>query len=328
MLEAEPTRAAWHRAAATAGRDEAVALGLDAVATTPGAAGRSHPRSQPTSARAAQRLTPQDRRAPAPRCRVGGGARAARRRGAAPGRGRIAGARSSRPGPGRVGAGDERPGPAGRAGPDGSLIDGAASVAEAGDAELALRLLWAAATSGFWADRENELSDEIVALAERLPVRRGRPVAVGRARVRGPGRPRRGRRRSGVAADARSVRAGLDVAGERGCRHGGGIRPRGGVRRSLGDRPAEPGAARRAGAGAGAARSGRRSMSAAGTSPCPTRRRPGASRRRRVSRSGVGALPSRCRSSRGCAGRRTLPRSSPPLPSGSASSSARGRCCR
>ena len=62
------------------------------------------------------------------------------------------------------------PGPPGEPARMRSLIDGAASVAEAGDAELALRLLWAAATSGFWADRENELSDEIVALAERLPV--------------------------------------------------------------------------------------------------------------------------------------------------------------
>jgi DNA-binding CsgD family transcriptional regulator len=40
----------------------------------------------------------------------------------------------------------------------------------AGDPALALKLFWAAATSGFWADRENELSDEIVALAEGLPV--------------------------------------------------------------------------------------------------------------------------------------------------------------
>ena len=56
-----------------------------------------------------------------------------------------------------------------------SLVDNAARVAGAGDANLALRLLWAAATSGFWADRENELSDEIVGLAERLAVREDDP---------------------------------------------------------------------------------------------------------------------------------------------------------
>jgi DNA-binding CsgD family transcriptional regulator len=40
----------------------------------------------------------------------------------------------------------------------------------AGDPVLALKLFWAAATSGFWADRENEMSERIVALAEELPV--------------------------------------------------------------------------------------------------------------------------------------------------------------
>jgi ATP/maltotriose-dependent transcriptional regulator MalT len=39
-----------------------------------------------------------------------------------------------------------------------------------GDHALSLKLLWAAATSGFWADRENELSDQLVAVAEALPV--------------------------------------------------------------------------------------------------------------------------------------------------------------
>jgi DNA-binding CsgD family transcriptional regulator/tetratricopeptide (TPR) repeat protein len=51
-----------------------------------------------------------------------------------------------------------------------SLVETATQVGAAGDPALALRLLWAAATSGFWADRENELSEHIVALAEGLPV--------------------------------------------------------------------------------------------------------------------------------------------------------------
>jgi DNA-binding CsgD family transcriptional regulator len=54
-------------------------------------------------------------------------------------------------------------------------IDRATAVADAGDPELALKLLWAAATSGFWADRANDLSRDIVALAERLPVREDHP---------------------------------------------------------------------------------------------------------------------------------------------------------
>ena len=40
----------------------------------------------------------------------------------------------------------------------------------AGDTGLALKLLYAAATSGFWADRENELSKQIVHLVESLAV--------------------------------------------------------------------------------------------------------------------------------------------------------------
>src|SRR4051812_48528427 len=48
----------------------------------------------------------------------------------------------------------------------------------AGDTHLALKLLLAAAMSGFWADRENALSDEIVAIAERLPVDKADPLRI------------------------------------------------------------------------------------------------------------------------------------------------------
>ncbi len=56
-----------------------------------------------------------------------------------------------------------------------ALLDTAARVLNAGDPDLALKLLWAAAVSGFWADRENELSEEIVALAEQMPVSETHP---------------------------------------------------------------------------------------------------------------------------------------------------------
>lgn len=62
------------------------------------------------------------------------------------------------------------PGPPGEPGRMRALLEAASRVADAGDVDLALRLLWAAATSGFWADRENDLSQEIVAAAERMSV--------------------------------------------------------------------------------------------------------------------------------------------------------------
>ena len=62
------------------------------------------------------------------------------------------------------------PAPPGEPGRMRSLLETASRVADAGDADLALRLLYAAAVSGFWADRENELSEEIVELAEGMPV--------------------------------------------------------------------------------------------------------------------------------------------------------------
>ena len=171
MLEDEPVRAAWHRAAATAGRDEAVALELDAVADDARRRGAlasavaAHERAAQLGgdpARTAGRLL----RAAESAVELGRLDVVARLldevESPALGpidRGRVAWVRAV-----------SDPGPPGEPARMRSLIDGAASVAEAGDADLALRLLWAAATSGFWADRENELSDEIVALAERLPV--------------------------------------------------------------------------------------------------------------------------------------------------------------
>ena len=48
-----------------------------------------------------------------------------------------------------------------------TLLATAASVLSQGDADLALKLLWIAAVSGFWADRENE-SAAAVRLAEQM----------------------------------------------------------------------------------------------------------------------------------------------------------------
>jgi hypothetical protein len=67
------------------------------------------------------------------------------------------------------------PGPPGEPGRMRALLDTASSVSDAEDPDLALKLLWVAAMSGFWADRENELSEELVALAERLPVSQNHP---------------------------------------------------------------------------------------------------------------------------------------------------------
>lgn len=67
------------------------------------------------------------------------------------------------------------PGPPGDPARMRSLMEIGARMSAAGDSAIALKLLWAAATSGFWADRENELSEQIVALAEALPVNEGDP---------------------------------------------------------------------------------------------------------------------------------------------------------
>ena len=51
-----------------------------------------------------------------------------------------------------------------------SLIKTADQMSSAGEADLALKLLWAAASSGFWAGRGQETWSDIVAAAERVPV--------------------------------------------------------------------------------------------------------------------------------------------------------------
>jgi DNA-binding CsgD family transcriptional regulator len=62
------------------------------------------------------------------------------------------------------------PGPPGEPARMRSLMEIGSRMSAAGDHALALKLLWAAATSGFWADRENELSEQILAVADALPV--------------------------------------------------------------------------------------------------------------------------------------------------------------
>ncbi len=62
------------------------------------------------------------------------------------------------------------PGPPGEPSRMRSLLEVSSRMSAAGDTGLALKLLYTAATSGFWADRENELSEQIVHLAESLTV--------------------------------------------------------------------------------------------------------------------------------------------------------------
>lgn len=56
-----------------------------------------------------------------------------------------------------------------------SLVEIADRVSEAGDVDLALRLLWAAANSGFWAGRDDVTSTLVVESAERVAVERNDP---------------------------------------------------------------------------------------------------------------------------------------------------------
>jgi DNA-binding CsgD family transcriptional regulator len=51
-----------------------------------------------------------------------------------------------------------------------SLVDAAERMSAEGESDLALKLLWAAASSGFWAGRGHETWKEIVDSAERVPV--------------------------------------------------------------------------------------------------------------------------------------------------------------
>jgi DNA-binding CsgD family transcriptional regulator len=59
-----------------------------------------------------------------------------------------------------------------------SLIDTADQMSSAGEADLALKLLWTAASSGFWAGRGQETWRDIVAAAERVPVSDDHPWLV------------------------------------------------------------------------------------------------------------------------------------------------------
>src|SRR6266851_5431484 len=55
------------------------------------------------------------------------------------------------------------------------LVETADRVQARGDVDLALKLLWAAASNSFWADRSEQTHDEIVAAAERVSVHAGDP---------------------------------------------------------------------------------------------------------------------------------------------------------
>ena len=176
VLAGRPGRSVWHRAAAAIGEDEGVALELEAVAEN------ARHRGAIASAVAALERAAQlsgNRELTAGRLlraaelavelgRMDAAARLLREAESlaiAPlDRGRLAWIRVMCD-----------PGPPGERTRMRSLIETASRVGVAGDSALSLRLLWAAATSGFWADRENELSDEIVAVAERLPVREDDP---------------------------------------------------------------------------------------------------------------------------------------------------------
>jgi DNA-binding CsgD family transcriptional regulator len=171
VLSGRPTRAIWHRATATDGTDEDVAVELEAVAEDARRRG-----ALPSAVAAYERAADLSRDAGTAARRLLRAAEAAvelgrfdlvarllakvEPLGLGPiDRGRVAWVRAM-----------SDPGPPGDPSRMRSLIDSAAQAGAAGDADLALRLLWAAATSGFWADRENELSNEIVAIAEGLPV--------------------------------------------------------------------------------------------------------------------------------------------------------------
>jgi DNA-binding CsgD family transcriptional regulator/tetratricopeptide (TPR) repeat protein len=172
VLSGDPDRGAWHRAAAAIGEDEGVAVDLEAVA--------ENARRRGAIASAVAALERAAELSGKPQLTAGRLLRAAELAvelgrldvvarlvreaeplAAAPlDRGRLAWIRVMCD-----------PGPPGEPARMRSLIETGSHVGAAGDTSLALRLLWAAATSGFWADRENELSAEIVALAEGLAVR-------------------------------------------------------------------------------------------------------------------------------------------------------------
>lgn len=179
VLDGQPDRSAWHRAAATVGHDEDVAQELEA------AAGKARRRGAIAAAVAALERAAQvsgdagrtaGRRLRAAELAVELGRldvvarllREAERLEMAPlDVGRAAWIRAICD-----------PGPPGDTGRMRSLLEAGSRMSREGDTELALRLLWAAATSGFWADRGEDVRAEIVAVAERLPVRDDDPLLV------------------------------------------------------------------------------------------------------------------------------------------------------
>jgi DNA-binding CsgD family transcriptional regulator len=59
-----------------------------------------------------------------------------------------------------------------------SLVDAAERMSAEGETDLALKLLWAAASSGYWAGRGHETWREIVDAAEKIPVPRDHPWLI------------------------------------------------------------------------------------------------------------------------------------------------------
>jgi len=176
VLAGRPGRSVWHRAAATIGEDEGVALELEAVAeearrrgafaSAVAALERATQLSGNRELKAGRLLRAAELAVELGRMDVAARLlREAESLAMAPlDQGRLSWIRVMCD-----------PGPPGDTTRMRSLLETGSRVGVAGDTALALRLLWAAATSGFWADRENELSDEIVAVAERLPVRADDP---------------------------------------------------------------------------------------------------------------------------------------------------------
>jgi DNA-binding CsgD family transcriptional regulator len=169
LLE-DPDRRVWHRAAATVGPDDALADELDA------AAGRALRRGALGTAASAlekaARFTRPGHEAPrllraaslalelGRRDAVMRLVRQAERLELSPlDRGRLAWIRETLD-----------PGIDGDPATVLSLVECAERVAEYGDTNLALNLLWAAAQNSFWADRSDETHDAIVAAAEAMPV--------------------------------------------------------------------------------------------------------------------------------------------------------------
>ena len=171
VLTGQPGRSVWHRAAATTGVDEDVARGLDSVALD--AERRGAVSSAIAALERASQLSGDPALTAGRLLRAGELAVALGRldvvarllRAAEPfqlmplDQGRAAWVRAM-----------SDPGPPGEPARMRALMEIGARMSAAGDPALALKLLWAAATSGFWADRENQLSEQIVEIAETLPV--------------------------------------------------------------------------------------------------------------------------------------------------------------